>query len=80
MSNKYEDLTIEQLEAGIASLTLQQRELRQEKLAMQGVLDRKQQAAVAARKASTMTPVEKAALLQVLQAEGINTTEEFGEI
>lgn len=80
MSNEYEDLTIEQLEACIASLTLQQRELRQEKLAIQNVLDRKQQAAEAARKAGMMTAGEKAALLQVLQAEGITTSEEFGEI
>lgn len=80
MSNEYEGFTIKELEDLISGLTLQQRELRQEKLAIQTVLSRKQQAAEAARKASTMTPGEKEALLQVLQAEGITTSEEFGEI
>lgn len=80
MSNDYEAMSIEELEAAISELTLQQRELKVEKLALQAVLSRKQDEAEAARKASAMSPGEKAALLQLLQADGITTSEEFGEI
>ena len=80
MSNEYEDFTIEELVSAIAAITLEQGRLKQQKLAIHAVLDRKMQEAEAKRKMATMSDGEKAALLQVLQADGITTEEEFGEI
>ncbi len=80
MSNEYEEFTIEELEAAISAITLEQSRLKQQKLALHAVLDRKMQAAEAARKLATMSDSEKAALRQVLEAEAIATAEEFGEI
>jgi len=80
MSNEYEDFSIEELEAAIAAITLEQSRLKQQKLAIHSVLDRKMQTAEATRKLAAMSDSEKAALLQVMQAEGIPTAEEFGEI
>jgi hypothetical protein len=80
MSNEYEEFTIDELEAAISAITLEQSQLKQQKLALHAVLDRKMQAAEAARKLATMSDGEKAVLLQVLQAEGITPSEEFGEI
>lgn len=76
----YENLSVKELEAKISDITAQQAALKQEKLAIHAVLDRKAAAAAAQAKLERMSDAEKVAMAQTLQAQGINGAEAFGKI
>lgn len=71
----FEQMTVEQLTAELQRLNEQRAALREQAMAAHAVLDRKQAVATARRKLAEMSDVEKAALAQLVQAEGIESGE-----
>lgn len=71
----YEQMTVEQLTAELQRLNEQRAALREQAIAVHAVLDRKQAVETARRKLAEMSDVEKAALAQLVQAEGIESGE-----
>lgn len=71
----YEQMTVEQLTAELQRLNEQRAALREQAMGVHAVLDRKQAVETARRKLAEMSDVEKAALAQLVQAEGIESGE-----
>lgn len=75
-----EEMTIEELEAAINGIGTQQRELAVEKRRLQAALSGKVLVADAERAVAKMSDDEKHILLQTLNAQGISSGENFGQI
>lgn len=70
-----EQMTVAELEAELARLTAERAALRERGLAVHAVLDRKQATERAQRTLAGLSDVERAALAQVVQAQGIESGE-----
>lgn len=73
-----DNLTIEELESKLAEIEARRDELKTQARAIVRVLDAKRAAAAAAAKLAAMSDVERAALAQLVQAQGIASGESFG--
>ena len=71
----YELMTVEQLTAELQRINEERAALREQAMAVHAVLDRKQAVETARRKLAEMSDVEKAALAQIVAAEGIESGE-----
>ena len=67
----YEQMTVEQLEAELQRISGERAALKEQAVAAHTVLDRRQAVEAARRKLAEMSDVEKAALAQIVAAEGI---------
>jgi len=77
--NKYEDMTIEQLEEINNKMGAKRLEIKGEQSKVVAVLDAKKTEKKAAEKLAAMTDNEKKALARVIEAEGIESAEAVGE-
>lgn len=73
-----EVMTVEELEQHIQKLDVVKQTVRDQQREAHAVLDRKNAELAAAAKLENLSDPEKAALLQVLQHDGIETAEEVG--
>jgi len=71
----YEQMTVEQLEAELQRISGERAALKEKAVAVHAVLDRRNAEAAARRKLAEMSDVEKAALAQIVAAEGIESGE-----
>ena len=71
----YEQMSVEQLTAELQRINEERAALKAVAGAVHAVLDRKQAVETARRKLAAMSDVEKAALAQVVAAEGIESGE-----
>ncbi len=71
----YEQMSVEQLEAELQRISGERAELKAQALSAHAVLDRRNAEAAARRRLATMSDVEKAALAQIVAAEGIESGE-----
>jgi hypothetical protein len=78
--NKYEGMSLEQLDAAISELQAQKDAVREELKAANAARDSKIAQEAARAKLASLSDVERAALAQVIQAEGITSTESFGNL
>lgn len=74
----YEDMSLEQLEKENQKLMAQKDAIRENQKVITALMDEKSSMAEAQRKVATMSNAEKAALVQVLQPQGIASEETFG--
>lgn len=74
----YEQMTIEELEAFIAKINAERAVLKAQAVAVHAVLDAKNTTAAAAKKLATMSDAEKAALLQMIQAQSVASNGALG--
>lgn len=70
-----EQMTVAELEAELARLTAERAALRERALTVHAVLDRKQAEQRAMRTLAGLSDVERAALAQVVQAQGVESGE-----
>lgn len=76
----FSKMSIEELEQHVYDLCAEEAELRAEKREAQAALGEKQEAAALKARIDGMEDAEKAALAQALEAEGVASDEEFGEL
>lgn len=70
-----EQMSVAELEAELARLTAERARMRDEGLKVHAALDRKQAAAAAQRTLDGMSDVERAALAQLVQTQGVVSEE-----
>ena len=71
MQDEIEAMTIEELEAELATINAQRTQLKQEALAVHAVLDAKNVRASAARKLATLSDAEMAAAVQMINTQAV---------
>lgn len=76
----YEAMSIEDLEAAIHALGEERLAIAERQRAAHRVLNRKLTEQSAARKLESMSSAERAALRQQLNAQGVESGEQFGDI
>ena len=80
MAKKIENMSADEIEAEINKLTAQKAELRAKQRLLQAALSKQLAQEAAAQLAKNLSDAQKAALAQVLNSQGIESAEEFGEM
>lgn len=74
----YDTMTVEELEAAIAEINAQRAVLKAQAVAVHAVLDAKNVLASTAKKLATMSDAEKSALVQMINAEAVQSNGAVG--
>jgi ribosomal protein L29 len=75
MAKQLKNMTVEELETHLQGLDEQKQDIRRQQLEAHAELDRLNAEADAERKLANMSEPERAAILQALKAEGVESTE-----